>query len=115
MKILILIFLAAGFFLLFYEMGALRYLAGTLRRTREGVDAAARQRSLADRQKLLDLQEEHSFWYFLEQLLQYSGIRRRFPGMTAEWMPRATTYRTAVTGFTIMSSSSRHLAETASR
>ncbi|MCX4306636.1 MAG: type II secretion system F family protein [Acetatifactor sp.] len=85
MKILILIFLAAGFFLLFYEMGALRYLAGTLRRTREGVDAAARQRSLADRQRLLDLQEEHSFWYFLEQQLQYSGIRRRFPGMTAEW------------------------------
>lgn len=85
MKVLILFLMIMGFFLLFHEMGALKYMAGTLKRTREGMDAAARQRSLADRQKLLSMQEEHSVWYFVEQLLQYSGIRRRFPGITAEW------------------------------
>lgn len=85
MKMLIFLFLTGGFFLLFHEMGALRYMAGTLKRTREGMDAAARQRSLADRQKLIGLQEKHSVWYSVEQLLQYSGVRRRFANITAEW------------------------------
>lgn len=85
MKIIIFLFLFAGFFLLFYEMRMWKYMAEILKRTREGVDAAARQRSLADRQQLLALQEEHSFWYRAEQTLQYSGLKGRFPGMTAEW------------------------------
>lgn len=85
MKIAIFCLLFTGFFLLFYEMRMWKYVAGVLRKTREGVDAAARQRSLADRQQLLALQEEHSFWHQAEQLLQYSGLRRRFPEMTAEW------------------------------
>lgn len=85
MKIIIVLLLFTGFFLLFYEMRTLKYMAEILRKTREGVDAAARQRSLADRQKLLALQEEHSFWYRVEQTLQYSGLRGRFPEMTAEW------------------------------
>lgn len=85
MKIIIFLLLFAGFFLLFYEMRMWKYLAGVLKRTREGVDAAARQRSLADRQQLLALQEEHSFWHRAEQMLQYSGLRGRFPEMTAEW------------------------------
>lgn len=85
MKPLIFILMLAGFFLLFHEMSALKYMAGALKKTREGVDAAARQRSLADRQKLLNLQEEHSAWYSVEQLLQYSGVKGKFPGMTAEW------------------------------
>lgn len=85
MKVLLLILLLSGFFLLFREMGVLGHMAAALRKTREEMDAASRQRSLADRQKLLELQERHSAWYSLEQLLQYSGIKRRFPGLTAEW------------------------------
>lgn len=87
MKILLFLLLLLGFFLLFHEMGTLEYLSASLKRTREGMDAASRQRSLADRQKLSELQEKHSLWYSLEQQLQYSGIRHRFPGMTAErWL-----------------------------
>ena len=87
MKILLFLLLLLGFFLLFYEMETLKRMAVALKRTREGMDAASRQRSLADRQNLLLLQERHSLWYFLEQQLQYSGIRQRFPGMTAErWL-----------------------------
>lgn len=85
MKILIFLLIFTGFFLLFHEMRTLEYAADTLRKTREGVDAAARQRSLADRQQLQALQTEHSFWYSVEQLLQYSGLRGKLPEMTAEW------------------------------
>lgn len=85
MKGLIFLLLFLGFFLLFHEMSALEYMAGALKRTRQGMDAAARQRSLADRQNLVILQENHSLWHFLERQLQYSGIKDKFPGITAEW------------------------------
>lgn len=85
MKGLIAIFLFLGFYMLFRRMEALQYLAEALKRTRSGVNDAARQRSLADRQNLLKIQEQHSRWYAIERKLQYCGIRRRFPGITAEW------------------------------
>lgn len=85
LKLLILALLFAGFLLLFRELGTLRYIADALKRTRSGMDAASRQRSLADRQRLLHMQEEHSRWYSLEQQLQYCGVKSRFPAVTAEW------------------------------
>lgn len=85
MKGLILALLFTGFFLLFGELKALKHIAGTLRKTRSGMNAASRQRSLADRQKLLSVQEKHSRWYAMEQRLQYCGVKSRFPGITAEW------------------------------
>lgn len=85
MKGVIFLLLFLGFFLLFHEMRALERVAGALKRTREGMEAAARQRRLADRQQLAALEEKHSFWRLLEQQLQYSGIRNRFPQITAEW------------------------------
>lgn len=84
MKVLTFVLLFFGFFLLFCKMEALNRLAGMLRRTRSEMDAASRQRSLADRQKLLRLQEGNSFWYHLEQRLQYCGIKAKLPGMTPE-------------------------------
>lgn len=84
MKILIFGLLFTGFFLLFHKMESLNRLAGLLRRTRSEMDAASRQRSLADRQKLLKLQERNSFWYKLEQQLLYSGIKAKLPGITPE-------------------------------
>ncbi|MCM1191533.1 MAG: hypothetical protein NC123_09300 [Butyrivibrio sp.] len=85
MKVLILVLLVTGFFLLFREMKVLKHVADALKKTRSEMNAAARQRSLADRQRLLSMQEKHSRWYSLEQQLQYCGIKSRFPGMTAEW------------------------------
>ena len=85
MKGLILALLFTGFFLLFGELKALKHIAGTLRKTCSGMNAASRQRSLADRQKLLSVQEKHSRWYAMEQRLQYCGVKSRFPGITAEW------------------------------
>lgn len=85
MRVLILVLLFTGFFLLFRELGTLEYIADALKKTRSGMNAASRQRSLADRQNLLSMQEKHSRWYSMEQQLQYCGVKNRFPGITAEW------------------------------
>lgn len=85
MRVLILVLLLTGFFLLFRELGTLEYIADALKKTRSGMNAASRQRSLADRQNLLNMQEKHSRWYSMEQQLQYCGVKNRFPGITAEW------------------------------
>ena len=85
MRLLILILLFTGFFLLFREMGTLKRIADALGKTRSGMNAASRQRSLADRQNLLNMQEKYSRWYSMEQQLQYCGVKDRFPGITAEW------------------------------
>jgi len=85
MKLVILLLLFAGFLLLFRQMGALNRIADALKRTRSEMNDASRQRSLADRQNLITLQERHSRWYSLEQRLLYSGIKNKFPGITAEW------------------------------
>lgn len=85
MRLLILTLLVTGFFLLFRELGTLKRIADALKKTRNGMNAASRQRSLADRQNLLSMQEKHSRWYSLEQQLQYCGVKKRFPGITAEW------------------------------
>ncbi|MDE6639918.1 MAG: hypothetical protein K2K63_05295 [Acetatifactor sp.] len=85
MRVLILVLLFTGFFLLFRELGTLEYIADALKKTRSGMNAASRQRSLADRQNLLSMQEKYSRWYSMEQQLQYCGVKNRFPGITAEW------------------------------
>ena len=85
MRLLILILLFTGFFLLFREMGTLKRIADALGKTRSGMNAASRQRSLADRQNLLNMQEKYSRWYSMEQQLKYCGVKDRFPGITAEW------------------------------
>lgn len=85
MRLVVLLLLSVGFLLLFWEIDVLNRIAETLKRTRSEVTAASRQRSLADRQNLMTLQEKHSRWHKLEQCLLYSGIRKRFPGVTAEW------------------------------
>ena len=83
-RVLILLFLIIGFWILFNQLAVPAQLAEVLKRTRMDMDAASRQRSLAQRQSLLALQKKHSLWYAVEQMLQYSGIKRRFPGMSVE-------------------------------
>jgi Flp pilus assembly protein TadB len=55
-----------------------------MRRSREGLNEAARKRLLENRRQLLTLQKQHSVWYRLEQELNYSGLKRRLPFLTAE-------------------------------
>lgn len=85
MKFVIFMCLLLGFFLLFHETRLLADLYSLLEKTRSGMDASARQRTLEERRRLMTLQEEHSFLWYLEKQLRYSGLRQHFPHLTAEW------------------------------
>ena len=84
LKAVIFICLWSGFSLLYYQHKILEHTANILKKTRADMDSAARQRGLENRKRLLELQRKHSFWFRLERLLYYSGIRQRFPEVTAE-------------------------------
>ena len=83
----ILFFLLVGFLLGFYRIRQLELLSTFWKRTREGMDEAAGKRLLDKRKDLLSLQRSHNLWYRMEQVLNYSGWKRRFPFLTAEaWL-----------------------------
>ena len=77
--------LCLGFYLLFYEIHLLRKVSVLLKRTREDMDAASRQRILEGRKQLMELKQKHSLLFSLEQTLQYSGLKNYVPGLTVEW------------------------------
>ena len=83
--VIVFLLLCLGFYLLFYEIDLLRRISTLLKRTKEDMDAASRQRILEGRKQLMGLKQEHSFLFSLEQMLQYSGLRRYIPGLTVEW------------------------------
>lgn len=83
--IVVFVLLFSGFYLLFHEIRLLHRLYGLLQRTRADLDMASRQRVLEGRKRLLELRQEHSALFYLEQQLQYSGLKSRFQGLTAEW------------------------------
>ncbi len=71
--------------LLFFAGGRWLENAGNLmRRSLEEMDEAARRRLLENRRQLLMIQRKYSFWYRLEQELNYSGWKRRFSFLSAE-------------------------------
>ncbi len=76
--------LFGGFYLLFYQGRILAWISRILKKTQTDMDLAARQRGLENRKQLLELQENHSLWFRLERMLYYSGIRQRFPSISAE-------------------------------
>ena len=82
--ILLFLLVFAVFFLMFGRIRWLEILYGMLQKGRDGIDEAARRRLLEDRKRLINLQKEHSLWYRLEQELNYSGWKQRFPYLTAE-------------------------------
>lgn len=82
---LVFLLLCLGFYLLFYEIDLLRKISVLLKRTREDMDAASRQRILEGRKQLMDLRQKHSLLFSLEQILQYSGLKNYVPGLTVEW------------------------------
>lgn len=76
--------LLTGFLLLFREIRMFEQMERLLRKTWSGMDEAARKRNLHDRQRLMQLQQEHTFWTVLERELNYTGLRLRFPKLTVE-------------------------------
>lgn len=78
------VLLFTGFAILFGGFRLCAELQELFRRTQKGMDAAARKRSLESRQKLLQMQSRHGVWMFLERELNYTGLRLRFPNLTAE-------------------------------
>lgn len=102
MKGILFLTLFVGFWLLFSEIRLLEHMLELMRRTRWDMDAAARQRALEGRRRLLYLQQEHTLFYGLEQELNYSGLKLRFPGLTAElWI--AGTLAAAAAAFVSLS------------
>lgn len=99
MRAMVFFVLWLGFWLLFREISMLESLSKLLLATRWDMDASARQRTLEGRRKLLHLKQEHTLWNALEKRLCYSGLKIRFPGLTAEiWLAgnMATGAATAV-------------------
>jgi len=84
LKAVIFCCLFGGFYLLFYQGRILAWISRILKKTQTDMDLAARQRGLENRKQLLELQENHSLWFRLERMLYYSGIRQRFPSISAE-------------------------------
>lgn len=76
-----------GCLLLFGRIRWFRLASSFWRRSKEGMDEAARRRLLENRRQLSSLQKNYSFWYKLELELNYSGWKRRLPFLTAEvWL-----------------------------
>lgn len=73
-----------GFLLLFGRIRWLETVKILLSKTREGMDQSARLRALEKRHRLQELQRKNTLIYRVEEFLCYCGIRRRFPGYTAE-------------------------------
>ena len=92
LKALIFICLFLGFYLLFYQGRVLAWFSRILKKTQKDMDLAARRRGLENRKQLMELQENHSLWFRWERLLYYSGIRQRFPSISAEiWVAASVT------------------------
>lgn len=73
-----------GFLLLFGRMRWLEKLWELLHRTREGMDRASQLRAVENRHRLMEFQQKNNVWYRIEEVLRYSGLRRRMPHFTAE-------------------------------
>lgn len=90
-----------GFLLLFGRMRWLEKLWELLHRTREGMDRASQLRAVENRHRLMEFQQKNNVWYRIEEVLRYSGLRRRMPHFTAEkWVAGNVLLIAAVFGGT---------------
>ena len=72
-----------------------------LHRTREGMDRASQLRAVENRHRLMEFQQKNNVWYRIEEVLRYSGLRRRMPHFTAEkWVAGNVLLIAAVFGGT---------------
>lgn len=73
-----------GFLLLFGKIRWVETAKRLLSRTKEEMDQSARLRVLENRHRLQELQRKSTWISRVEEFLCYCGVRRRFPGCTAE-------------------------------
>ncbi|MDE6674534.1 MAG: hypothetical protein K2K19_06950 [Acetatifactor sp.] len=83
-RILLLAELAAGYTVLFLWGRQVSILHQLWRRAYDSLETAAAKRVQDNRRSLQLLQGKKGFWQRMEQQLLYSGISRRFPGLTPE-------------------------------
>lgn len=83
-KILIVSLIFAGFLILFAEMKKARVLHRLLMSTRESMRDAEEKRLIWNRRKLLSAEKTKLWWTRVERNLCYSGLKARFPAVTAE-------------------------------
>lgn len=83
MKIIVLGLLLLGCFLLFSEGRLLQGAGELLEKTKWGIDTASRQRVLESKRRNMQ-QRDRNIWTKVERELFYSGIKLRFPKVTAE-------------------------------
>lgn len=84
MKAIIFGVLYMGFLGLFHEIRILDHMTELLKKTRWGMDVSARQRALECRKQLAEMRQENTLWAIMERSLCYSGMKTRFPELTAE-------------------------------
>ena len=68
-----------GFYLLFRRIRWLEENTAFLQKTQNGMEEAARKRSLLNRRNLLQIHKEYSFLLLLERQLSYAGLNGHFP------------------------------------
>ncbi len=83
MKIIIFLLLLLGCCFLFWENRVPEMAGEWLEKTKWGIDAASRQRALESRGN--DAAKGLHWGRFLERELYYSGVKLRFPKLTAEY------------------------------
>ena len=67
----------------------------------EGMDRASQLRAVENRHRLMEFQQKNNVWYRIEEVLRYSGLRRRMPHFTAEkWVAGNVLLIAAVFGGT---------------
>jgi len=84
MKIIVFVLLFLGFFLLFRWFRWVELIRTLMKQTQATMDEAARKRMLQSRKILQSMEQKKSVWLHVERELQYSGLKRRFPKLTAE-------------------------------
>lgn len=84
MKIFIFVSLFVGFLLLFGWFRWLEVIRTLMKQTKDNMEEAQRKRMLKSRRYLQNMEKEASLWFFIDRELQYTGMKRRFPGLTAE-------------------------------
>lgn len=84
LKCIIFVLLFVGFSLSFLKIRWLNRIADFLKRTGEGMDAASRTRLRERRKNLRNITTKISGIHYVEQLLEYSGIKKIFPGADVE-------------------------------
>lgn len=82
--VLILCFLFTGFYLLFQRIRLLELARRALQTTEDTIESLERTRRLKKRRQLYELKKEDGILYRIEELLVFSGLRRRHPTLTVE-------------------------------